>query len=334
VYSVYFDTGTTSTRAYLLEDFRLVASAQCAVGVRDSALAHSKRPLVEAVQSLYGKLVAGHGLFDDDVAHVVMSGMASSPDGLLEVRHLDVPVALATLREGLVPLRDASVLPHTIWLVPGIRALPRQDTPLAPEDAVHAQIMRGEETEVFGVRACREDDEAQLVALPGSHTQVTLVHGDVIVDLFSSVTGELRSAVVDRTILSSALLGEDPATLDPRFVALGYDTLKRSGFNHAIYALRTLELLSDATPAQRHAFFQGVLTGGVLDGVLDRLGRGDHSVRSLVVAGRRSEYDAYAAIAAVALPDLTVTHCSAGTVPLAVRGYQRIALDNELLAAR
>ncbi len=334
MYSVYFDTGTTNTRAYLLEDLRLVDSAECAVGVRDSALARSRRPLVEAVQSLYGRLLAGHELADDDVAHVVMSGMASSPDGLLEVRHLDVPVSLTILRGALVPLRDLSVLPHTIWLVPGVRSLPRQGTRLDLQDAVDAQIMRGEETEVLGALADQASDEPQLVALPGSHTQLALVHGEAIADVFSSVTGELRGAIVERTILGSALRGNDPETLDPQFVTLGYDALQRYGFNHAIYAVRTLELFADTTAAQRHAFFQGVLTGGVVDGVLRRLARSGRTVHSLVVAGRRSEYDAYAAISAVIAPDLTVTHRGPGSVPLAVRGYRRIALDNELLAAR
>lgn len=332
MYSVYFDIGTTNTRAYLLHDLRLVASRDQPVGVRASAAQGSNRSVVASVRSLYAQVLATHCLADDDIAHVCMSGMASSPGGLHEVLHLDAPVSLTTVRDGLVPYRDPDVLPSTIWFVPGVRALPHRTGQLSPGDAVDAQIMRGEETEIFGILDTGAGDDCHLVVLPGSHTQTAIVQDDAIVDLFSTVTGELRGAVLEHTILRSALGGDPPEHLDPDFVQLGYRTLARSGFNHALYAVRALELFSDTTSDQRHAYFQGVLTGGVLDGTLGRLRQTGREAKSLVVAGRRSEYDAYAAIAAVADPRMTVTHRPADDVPYSVRGYCRIARDNPLLA--
>lgn len=332
MHSVYFDTGTTNTRVYLLDDFRLVASRGRPVGVRSSAVHGSNRSLVATVQTLYAEVLEAHRLVDDDIAHICMSGMASSPGGIHEVLHLDAPTSLATVRDGLVPYRDPAVLPSTIWFIPGVRALPCRTDRLPPEDAVDAQIMRGEETEIFGILDARGGEDCRLVVLPGSHTQTAIVQDEAIVDLFSSVTGELRGAVLEHTILSSALRGDPPEHLDPHFVQLGYRTLARCGFNHALYAVRALELFSDTTSDQRHAYFQGVLTGGVLDGTLGRLEQTGREAHTLVVAGRRSEYDAYAAIAALADPRMTVTHRPADDVPYSVRGYCRIARNNPLLS--
>ena len=52
-YILYFDSGTSNTRAYLLDrEFRICDSAKRAVGSKDSAIAGTNRVLIEGMKAL------------------------------------------------------------------------------------------------------------------------------------------------------------------------------------------------------------------------------------------------------------------------------------------
>ena len=53
-YLLYFDSGTSNTRAYLLDrNFQVKYVAKKAVGSKDSAIAGSNRVLVEGMKALH-----------------------------------------------------------------------------------------------------------------------------------------------------------------------------------------------------------------------------------------------------------------------------------------
>ncbi|WEV63915.1 2-dehydro-3-deoxygalactonokinase [Bifidobacterium sp. ESL0732] len=328
MHTIYFDAGTTNTRVYLLENYKLLCTKSELVGARNTAIDNSKARLKQTVRALYQDILVENGLKPADIEHVYISGMASSPDGLHEVDHLQTPVPLQKLRSSLVRYRDDSVIPQDIWLIPGIRTDSSIDLPTSPQNAVHMHMIRGEETEVFGLINKLDPHISYMVALPGSHTQIISIQNNCIADFFSGITGEIRDAVINHTILKSALSQKGPETLNPEFVLLGYRTLHECGFNHALYGVRTMDLFSKSTDAQRHSYFQGVLTGGMIDGVLQRANRNHWGAKRLIVVGRTIEYDAYHTIMPIAAPDIQVNHYDTGSIPLSVKGYIAIARGN------
>ena len=97
-YTVYYDSGTTNSRAYLLgENCELLATAKREVGSKDSALAGSNKVLILALKELYDELLSQNGLRDGDVNAIYASGMITSNVGLLEIPHLIAPASAADL---------------------------------------------------------------------------------------------------------------------------------------------------------------------------------------------------------------------------------------------
>ena len=150
---VALDSGTTSTRAWLVEDGRLVGGVHEHVGARDVAQGRSREWLAGQLSSLVQQVLEQHGLTASQVEAVVGFGMVTSELGIEEVRHLTAPVDSSQLARAVAkdpgrtlgpPLGDGRPVPF--YLVPGVRcggdgADGRRD------------FMRGEETEVVGLLA-------------------------------------------------------------------------------------------------------------------------------------------------------------------------------------
>lgn len=106
MYIMYYDSGTTNTRAYLLKDGAIVRSMAKAIGAKNSALERDNTRLVGELYSMYEKLLSDEQITGSDVSHVFLSGMISCPSGIVEVEHLPAPVDAGTLRENVAVYRD------------------------------------------------------------------------------------------------------------------------------------------------------------------------------------------------------------------------------------
>jgi 2-keto-3-deoxy-galactonokinase len=266
-YNVYFDSGTTNTRAYLLQD-RVILDTECAqIGSKDSAIQNDSKMLVKELKRIYDGLIGNNGLGDPDIETIYMSGMISSPTGMVEIDHLSTPVNRERLRDGIVTYRERQFFHREVKIVPGIKTIGPNDTPTL-DKVEQINNMRGEEIEIIGII---NDQEISLPAhsiliLPGSHTQVAYLDEGFITNVLSTVTGELYHALLSETILNSSLAGNSEG-IDSEMVCKGYEDLINYGFNRAIYIVRTMQMFTDATLSQRRSYLEGVLNGGVLQAI-------------------------------------------------------------------
>ena len=123
-YILYFDSGTSNTRAYLLDrEFRICDSAKRAVGSKDSAIAGTNRVLIEGMKALYDQVLAANSLTDGDVEAIYASGMVTSPYGLKEVPHLVLPMTVRDFADSLYPFHEDTCFHRDIFLVPGLKTL-------------------------------------------------------------------------------------------------------------------------------------------------------------------------------------------------------------------
>lgn len=294
MYIVYFDSGTTNTRIYLLKDWRILDRKSAQIGSRDSALRNDRSVLIRELKRLYDELLCRNRLTQEDVAFVYMSGMISCPSGMVEIEHLSTPVSRQALRQSIVAYYEPDFFGRTVHIVPGIKTIPQGEN--ATLDSVEqVNNMRGEEVEIFGIlhRCPALAQGSSIVLLPGSHTQAVFLTDGVIVDMSSNVTGELYNAIVCETILSSSLTGHWEGELDPALVRKGYENLHTYGFNRALYIVRSMLLFTDATLAQRRSYMEGVLNGGVMDAIVHTTGT---SPAKIAVAGPHSQYQIYQAL--------------------------------------
>ena len=253
-YLLYFDSGTSNTRAYLLDrDFQVRYVAKKAVGSKDSAIAGSNRVLIEGMKALHDQVLAENGLGEENISAIYASGMITSPYGLKEVPHLPLPLTVKKFADSLYPFREDTCFHREIILVPGLKTL--------SDDFSFVNNMRGEEIEIIGaLEELKAMDDVQDAAMifPGSHTHVTYVQGEEITGIISNFTGELFYAIQKDTILSP-VLASDGSALDTEMVRQGCQNLKRFGFNRALYICHAMRLFDQGTPQQRFSYGEGVI---------------------------------------------------------------------------
>lgn len=293
MYLVYYDSGTTNTRAYLIKDSRIVDRKERKIGARDAALAGDNTVLIEALYQMYQTLLEEEGIAEADVERILLSGMISCPTGMVEVEHLPAPVDRERLRGAIVPYEENKFFKRTVEIVPGIKTLGYGEK-AAPEDARRVNIMRGEEIEIFGI--LRNHPELAkgktILVLPGSHTQVAFINDGCVEGISSNVTGELFGAITKETILGASVAGDEAWEMDPDMICLGYKNVRTYGFNRALYILRVLDLFTEADINGRRSYFEGVLNAGVMDAIKEAQGE---EPGTLAVTGGEIQFAIYKA---------------------------------------
>ncbi|MCI5481794.1 MAG: 2-dehydro-3-deoxygalactonokinase, partial [Lachnospiraceae bacterium] len=120
-YIVYFDSGTSNSRIYLLDrDFEVLYVDKKNVGSRNSSIEGSNRVLIEGLYELYTKLMNEKNLKEEDIENIYMSGMITSPYGMKEVPHLVLPLTVQGFADSLYCHYEDTCFKRNIYLVPGI----------------------------------------------------------------------------------------------------------------------------------------------------------------------------------------------------------------------
>ena len=141
--AVYFDSGTTNTRIYVMdENFRVIASETRSIGSKDSAIRKSNHPLLWAMKKMYENALEICGLEDRDIEGIYISGMATSPYGIVEIPHREIPIKAEGLAKAIVPYYEEICFGRTIYLIPGLKT--------NASEFIYVNNVRGEETELIG----------------------------------------------------------------------------------------------------------------------------------------------------------------------------------------
>ncbi len=174
------DWGTTSFRAFRIARDGTIRDRRTAlrglVNVPDNRFADTLR------EEIGPWLAAGED-------HVLLSGMIGSRQGWKEAPYIPCPVGARDVAAGLVEIEFDW---GQVRLVPGLSAT---------DEAGVAEVMRGEETQVFGVLEVMGG--SGLACLPGTHSKWVRVEGGRIVGFTTHMTGEAFAALRGHTILGA-----------------------------------------------------------------------------------------------------------------------------------
>lgn len=257
-YILYYDSGTSNTRVYLLDaNYEVVFTDKRNVGSKDSTLAGSNQVLIDCLKELYDEALAKAGITDEQVESVYASGMITCPAGLQEVPHLPVPLTLDQFVDSLVCYHEGTEMHRDIWLIPGLKTV--------NDDIDFVNNVRGEEIELWGAMdelASQYPDEKLAYILPGSHTHVMCAENDSITGIISNCTGELFFAIKSATIFGPILAAKTQG-LNKEMLRKGKENLQKYGFNRAIYISRAMSLFGESDDLGRKSYAEGVITAGV-----------------------------------------------------------------------
>jgi 2-dehydro-3-deoxygalactonokinase len=177
--------------------------------------------------------------------HVLLSGMIGSRQGWKETPYLPCPAGVPDVAAGLVEIEFDWA---QVKLVPGLSAT---------DDAGVAEVMRGEETQVFGVLDAMGG--GGLACLPGTHSKWVRVEAGRITGFTTHMTGEAFGALRGHTILGR-MMREGPSDGAP------FDEGVRragdpGGLLHHIFGARALVLAGRLAETDAAAYLSGILVG-------------------------------------------------------------------------
>jgi 2-dehydro-3-deoxygalactonokinase len=253
---IALDGGTSTTRARLLEDGRVIATARRAVGVRDTVLSGGVSPLAGAVKAcLYDLESQVTGSRD---APIVAAGMLSAEVGLADVPHVEGPAGLKELAAAAQARHVPGVSDSPILFIPGVR------TPAGPgpDGWADADVMRGEECETLGALIALGLTGPVAFLWPGSHSKLVEVDSrGRITRSHTTLTGEITAALAGHTLIAKSLPPVLPDAPDPEAVAAGMRLVVREGLGRASFLVRIADLTGALDPAGRAAFWIGAVIG-------------------------------------------------------------------------
>ena len=144
-----------------------------------------------------------------------------------------------------------------IAIVPGISC----------ERAGLPDVMRGEETQVFGALALLGIDAATFV-LPGTHSKWVTVEGGRIREFRTAMSGEFYDLLRKHSILSRSL---GPADAEAPFDEATFDrgvhtALQGDGLLQTAFSVRTLSLFDRLAAASLPSYLSGLVIGEELRG--------------------------------------------------------------------
>jgi 2-dehydro-3-deoxygalactonokinase len=180
---------------------------------------------------------------------MIACGMIGSAQGWREADYVETPLAADALV--LLPVERLQGLP--LWLVPGViqrGALPN--------------VMRGEETQVFGLLDGDADPASPLlIGLPGSHSKWVTVEEGRLARFQTFMTGEVFQALLGHTILGrTAVTGETfSAAAFERGLRVAKSSDGQSGPWSTIFSSRTLVLTGELDAAAQADYLSGLLIG-------------------------------------------------------------------------
>lgn len=272
--SILGDWGTTRLRLYRQEEGVVVDRLE---GPGIGQLAAAPGEALAATLAPWAGLAAADG--------VTLCGMAGSRNGLVEVPYARCPAdAEAWARASATTVVDG----YRVTVAAGLSTA---------NLAGRADVMRGEETQIFGAVALDPTLAAGevLILLPGTHSKWALLTDGRIERFHSFPTGEVFALLRDHSTLTRA--GSDAAGREEGFTD-GLARARETGLLAALFEARAAQLLEGRTLGWASGLLSGLLIGAefgeglaLLDGVPGRLALIGDPVLSALYARAAADRD-------------------------------------------
>ncbi len=242
------DWGGSRLRLWLVRD-GIVAGRRDGPGISDRS-----RPFRETLTLLTA---------DWPKAHIILCGMAGSRDGLHEVAYAGCPVDAVSWSAARVDVGDR------IRIAAGLTCVNALGAP---------DVMRGEETQIFGALRLDPTLADMLAITPGTHSKWVEVDGGGITRFTTAPTGEVFALLRQHSMLIGDAVDIDPAGFDD-----GVGRIKQHG------AVQLLPLLFEARSQQlrggKAAAWAAGFVSGLLIGAEIEAGQALFSDRQIVLIG-------------------------------------------------
>jgi 2-dehydro-3-deoxygalactonokinase len=189
---------------------------------------------------------------------VLLAGMAGSRNGIVEVPYASVPIHRDAWARAAWSARVSDI---QLTIAAGLKYV------TAPSDEIMSgEVMRGEETQVFGAMQLqpRLTEGSHVLVLPGTHSKWVDIQNGCITRFSTAMTGEIFALLRSQsTLLSAGASGSDAPVFDED----GFDRGVRraadvgSGLLVELFQTRTVQLLEQRSRDWAQSYLSGLLIG-------------------------------------------------------------------------
>lgn len=226
---IIMDMGTSNTRLWLCSEDEILACKRREFGAGVSKK-QGRAFLYDSLKGLIEELLLESSVAESDVECILVSGMAGSEIGLLDVPHIPLPADIYRLADSLTvtSLREISDAPFVF--VHGLKKV---------NGDMLVDIMRGEETETAGILTALKISEDAVLVLPGTHNKIISVSASgEITDFCTTFSGELLNGIITDSILTGQV-SHSFNTVEAE-VLKGAAYAEEKGLNAALFHIRVM----------------------------------------------------------------------------------------------
>lgn len=182
---------------------------------------------------------------------IVISGMASSSIGILELPYASLPFPIdgSTAVTSWIP--GEGIIPNNMLLISGV--------------ATHNDLMRGEETQLAGI--VKMIEEEAIYILPGTHSKHITVANKQIVDFKTFMTGELFGLLLHHGLLAGAVTAPDSNRIEGEEITAfhcGVEKAIEADLLQNLFSVRVKELKKHHSKTLNYFYLSGLLIGAEL----------------------------------------------------------------------
>lgn len=245
-YLIAIDWGTSNVRLWVMDkDGHVLDEQRSNKGM--SQLATSDYPKV------VDELLAPYDL--PSFISIVICGMAGARAGWQEAPYLSLPACFEDLATHAVRLSDYH---YPVSIIGGM-AQPHIDKP---------DVMRGEETILYGAYLSQSFEDKAVICLPGTHSKWVHLDKNKVTSFTTFMTGELYHLISHHSLLSSLMNNTE---FDEGAFCQGLQDARLNPQNLAsdLFGLRAANLLQHPYADAPSSRLSGLLIGAEIAGALD-----------------------------------------------------------------
>lgn len=244
---------------------------------------------------------------------VIISGMASSSIGFLELPYALLPFAGNGGNALVNFIKPNRTIEYPVYLISGIKS--------------ETDIIRGEETQLVG---CIEDDckmeGDRLYIFPGTHSKHILVRKNQIIDFKTYMTGEIFSLLANKSILADSVKegGKKISIKAKQSFENGLKAAIHGNILNEAFQVRTNQLFKKISKEDNFYYLSGLLIGTEIKPLLSK-----HFDEILVVCGSSSHTYYKMAFEIIGLSDNIKMFSATYADRLVIKGQYKI-LKNKI----
>jgi 2-dehydro-3-deoxygalactonokinase len=252
------DWGTSTFRLRLIQtkDFTVLAEASSEEGIsRSFAIWKQSRQREEERLFFYLRIIKDHiHQIETQLKYslkgtpVIISGMASSSLGMMELPYKSVPFLLDGSGMEVSSFEPSGFFNHDMLLISGSKT--------------NDDVMRGEETKIIG---CAPDSkgQAELYIFPGTHCKHVKIKAGKVEHFKTFMTGELFELLSTKSILANCV--EKTGWVDHEENRIGFELGVMDGLHsnllNSMFWVRTNDLFDKLTKEENYFYLSGLLIG-------------------------------------------------------------------------